>query len=157
MGDVSKFGRGKHTTRTVRLIPLGDGLLADSPGFNQPTLDGISSNELAFCFAEFRERLEAQPCRYHDCQHMAEPGCTISGAGFERYPLYVKFLAEIREREGFDVRGMQMDKRQREGAVKVKQERGGGRRLEARLESKKHRNVSRRRLKQDVLESLEDD
>lgn len=40
VGSVSKIGRGKHTTTTVRLIKLlGGGMLADTPGFGQPSLD----------------------------------------------------------------------------------------------------------------------
>jgi energy-coupling factor transporter ATP-binding protein EcfA2 len=54
VGDVSRLGRGRHTTRSVRLIPLPcGGLMADTPGFNQPTLDRISSAQLAGLFPEF--------------------------------------------------------------------------------------------------------
>jgi hypothetical protein len=48
---------------------------------------------------------------------------------------------------------MQLAKRQREGAVKVKSGRGGGARFEARLESKKHRVTSRKAAKQGLLRS----
>lgn len=58
---MSKIGRGKHTTRTVTLIelPFG-GLMADTPGFNQPTLDRVSSAELARLFPEFTAATEAE-------------------------------------------------------------------------------------------------
>jgi hypothetical protein len=46
---------------------------------------------------------------------------------------------------------MQLAKRQREGAVKLKTGRGGEARFEARLESKKHRVTSRKRAKQALL------
>lgn len=46
---------------------------------------------------------------------------------------------------------MQLAKRQREGAVKAKTGRGGETRLEARLESKRHRVTSRRSAKQSLL------
>lgn len=60
VGDVSRIGRGRHTTRTVTLIelPFG-GLMADTPGFNQPTLDRVSSAELAGLFPEFVAAQEA--------------------------------------------------------------------------------------------------
>lgn len=51
-------------------------------------------------------------------------------------------------REDFDVRVMQLTKARREGAMKAKSQRGGETRYEARLDSKKHRATSRRRLKQ---------
>jgi ribosome biogenesis GTPase len=61
VGDVSKIGRGRHTTRTVTLIelPFG-GLMADTPGFNQPTLDRVDSADLAKLFPEFNAAVEAQ-------------------------------------------------------------------------------------------------
>jgi energy-coupling factor transporter ATP-binding protein EcfA2 len=66
VGDVSRIGRGRHTTRTVTLIelPFG-GLMADTPGFNQPTLDRVSSAELAGLFPEFLAAQEAAGgCRW---------------------------------------------------------------------------------------------
>jgi len=151
VGDVSRIGRGKHTTRTVRLIRLDAGAwLADTPGFGQPELDGIAPGELASCFPEIVAATAAAPCRYADCRHVAEPGCSVRGAAppMERYPLYLKFLADVTERDASDVRGMQAAKRQREGAVKMRAERGGGAHAEARLDGRKHRRESRRAGKQ---------
>jgi hypothetical protein len=53
-------------------------------------------------------------------------------------------------REDYDVRVMQLAKARREGATKAKSGRGGATRLEARLNTKKHRATSRRRAKQDA-------
>jgi ribosome biogenesis GTPase len=60
VGDVSRMGRGRHTTRTVTLIPLPfGGLMADTPGFNQPTLDRVDSSELGGLFPEFVDAAQA--------------------------------------------------------------------------------------------------
>jgi ribosome biogenesis GTPase len=100
VGDMSRFGRGKHTTRVVRLIPLpGGGLMADTPGFGLPTLDRVPSAGLAQLFPEFRAARAAAPgggCRFVDCMHVMEPGCAVNEAGLERYPHYLKFLAEVK-------------------------------------------------------------
>lgn len=45
---------------------------------------------------------------------------------------------------------MQLTKQKREGAMKAKTGRGGATRYEARLNTKKHRSTSRRRMKQNV-------
>lgn len=69
VGEMSRIGRGKHTTRTVSLIelPFG-GLLADSPGFSQPSLDRVDSAALGELFPEFeRARHLAGGCR---CGHV---------------------------------------------------------------------------------------
>ena len=76
VGEVSgKLARGRHTTRHVELfeMPTG-GLLADTPGFNQPDLD-CSPQELIHYFPEARERLAAAHCRFSDCIHKDEPDC----------------------------------------------------------------------------------
>ena len=61
VGTVSaKLRRGKHTTRSVRLLETrsGGGMLADTPGFNQPSLEGLSLEQLPDSFPEIRSRLE---------------------------------------------------------------------------------------------------
>jgi hypothetical protein len=60
-------------------------------------------------------------------------------------------LLLLQAREDFDVRVMQLTKQRREGAMKAKTGRGGETRYEARLNSKKHRSTSRRRMKQDSV------
>lgn len=54
VGEVStRSGRGKHTTRHVSLLPLsGGGYLADTPGFNQPSLMKVTKQSLAQTFPE---------------------------------------------------------------------------------------------------------
>lgn len=59
VGSISAIGRGKHTTRTVTLLPLrSGGLIADTPGFNQPALDAVTTEELPGSFPEIAARLK---------------------------------------------------------------------------------------------------
>ena len=55
----SRSGKGRHTTRHVSLLRLpGDGgLLADTPGFSQPSLNLVTSGELGDLFPEVRSRI----------------------------------------------------------------------------------------------------
>ena len=52
IGEVStRSGRGKHTTHHVSLLPLsGGGYLADTSGFNQPSLMKVTKQSLATSF-----------------------------------------------------------------------------------------------------------
>lgn len=54
VGTVSKkSGKGKHTTRHVSLLPIASGgFLADTPGFNQPSLMKVTKKSLAETFPE---------------------------------------------------------------------------------------------------------
>jgi hypothetical protein len=56
VGTVSKkSGKGKHTTRHVSLLPIASGgFLADTPGFNQPSLLKVTKKGLAETFPEVR-------------------------------------------------------------------------------------------------------
>lgn len=55
---MSKSGRGKQTTRHVSLLPLsGGGYLADTPGFNQPSLLKVTKKSLAETFPEVLSNL----------------------------------------------------------------------------------------------------
>ncbi|TCP69763.1 ribosome small subunit-dependent GTPase A [Baia soyae] len=102
-GAVSqKIGRGRHTTRSVEIIPLETGgLVADSPGFSQLTFDGMEPADLGHCFPEFREKAEG--CRFRGCLHVNEPSCKVREASQtgeidpKRYDHYVTFLEEIKE------------------------------------------------------------
>jgi ribosome biogenesis GTPase len=104
-GDVSrKIGRGRHTTREVRLIQLDTGgFVADTPGFSALDIDFLKPEELAFTFPDIRAAETG--CRFAGCMHDAEPGCAVKAAVEEgrvprvRYENYLRFLAELREAE----------------------------------------------------------
>ena len=69
------LGRGKHTTRHVELLSLGDGYLADTPGFGTVDFTGIDAYTLS---QQFREFFEALPnCKYGQCLHINEPNCEV--------------------------------------------------------------------------------
>lgn len=137
-----KLGRGRHTTRHVELfeLPTG-GLLADTPGFNQPDLT-CAPIELAHYFPEARQRLEQQSCQFSNCLHRDEPNCAVRG-DWERYEHYLTFLAEVvAHQQAIDRRSDE------EATVKVKSKGEGQLQTEPKLAAKKYRRPSRRTEKQ---------
>ncbi len=87
-----RLRRGRHTTRHVELFPLGEGLVADSPGFNRPDPpDDLS--RLAHCFPELRRGLGLRPCRFRNCRHLGDPGCGMEEA-WDRQQIYAFCLEE---------------------------------------------------------------
>ncbi|MCT6924060.1 ribosome small subunit-dependent GTPase A [Metasolibacillus sp.] len=103
-GEISQsLGRGKHTTRHVELIEVGNGLLADTPGFSSFDFDTIEKEELTACFPEF-QRL-SENCKFRGCLHTKEPKCAVKEALASgevrqyRYEHYEQFLQEIMERK----------------------------------------------------------
>lgn len=139
VGEVSgKLNRGRHTTRHVELFELpGGGLLADTPGFNQPDLS-CEPQELVGFFPEARTRLTEARCQFSDCLHRDEPNCAVRG-DWERYGDYLEFLAEVIDRqEALQVQG------DAESTVKVKSKLKGSQEYEPKLDTKRYRRVSRR-------------
>lgn len=139
VGEVSgKLARGRHTTRHTELFELpGGGLLADTPGFNQPDLD-CSPEELVYYFPEARQRLAVASCRFSDCLHRDEPDCVVRG-DWERYEHYLEFLAQAIAHQ--TQLHQQADP---ESTLKIKSKGKGKQQYEPKLESKKYRRVSRK-------------
>lgn len=146
VGEVSgKLAKGRHTTRHVELFELPKGgLLADTPGFNQPELD-CAPEELAHYFPEARQRLAHASCQFSNCLHRHEPGCVVRG-DWERYEIYLTLIEEAIARQETLNRT-----RDEETALKVKSRRDGRAEYEPKLELKKYRRQSRRKQQQDLL------
>ncbi len=137
VNEVSaKLGLGRHTTRHVELFPIGDrGLLADTPGFTQPTLTCEPIN-LIDCFPEIQNSQGS--CQFRDCLHLNEPKCGIRG-DWERYEHYCLFLQEAFAYETSQEAIATADK-----SLKSKSGQGGTTKEEPRLVTKSHRRNSRR-------------
>lgn len=87
---------GKHTTTAGLMVrmqtsddaetgrqavsrkPAAASWLIDTPGFQRYGLNHLSESELALGFPEFQRGQEAHGrCRFFNCKHLEEPGCTI--------------------------------------------------------------------------------
>ena len=100
IGEVSQSdGKGRHTTthRELILFPNG-GILMDNPGMRELHLWG-GAEDLAESFSDI-ENLAAG-CKFRDCQHKTEPGCTVNQAvedgtlNSERLSSYHKLKEEL--------------------------------------------------------------
>lgn len=95
----TSLNRGKHTTRTVQLFKLGNGYLADTPGFSAIDLTPIKLNQLCDYFNEFKKA--SQNCKFRGCQHINEPKCEVKQLVAEgqikksRYENYLLMRKEI--------------------------------------------------------------
>ena len=105
-GTVSnKSGQGRHTTRHVELLRVGDdGFLADSPGFSILEFPTVEPRDLGFFFPEMVPLIPG--CRFNSCVHYREPDCAVKAAvgkdkevDPDRYENYVAFLEEILNQE----------------------------------------------------------
>lgn len=145
-----KLGRGRHTTRHVELFELpAGGLLADTPGFNQPDLD-CAPIELADYFPEARQRYSEADCQFADCLHRDEPNCAVRG-NWERYEHYLTFLGEAMVHQQVVDRSSDA-----EATTKVMAKGDGQLKTEPKLAAKKYRRPSRRAEKQGLQHLYQD-
>ena len=95
----TSLNRGKHTTRTVQLFPLGKGFLADTPGFSAIDFTPIKINDLCNYFVEFKRA--SVKCKFRGCQHIKEPKCEVKNLVEKheitqsRYDNYLQMRSEI--------------------------------------------------------------
>jgi ribosome biogenesis GTPase len=102
--DISaSLGRGKHTTRHVELIAVGEGLVADTPGFSSLEFMNVELEDLSSCFPEMARLSEN--CKFRGCLHLSEPKCAVKEALEDgrispyRYDHYTSFIEEIKQRK----------------------------------------------------------
>ena len=104
-GEISqKLGRGRHTTRSVELLPLENGYVADTPGFSTVDIerfDMVRKEDLPHAFREFAPYLEQ--CRFQSCAHIGEKGCAVCAAvqageiPRSRHDSYVAMYQEVKD------------------------------------------------------------
>jgi len=102
--DISDhLGRGKHTTRHVELLQIGEGLIADTPGFSSLEFPELEVQDLAYTFPDIQSY--GKNCRFRGCLHINEPGCAVKEAVEHgdirpyRYEHYQIFYEEIKNRK----------------------------------------------------------
>ncbi|WP_054940246.1 ribosome small subunit-dependent GTPase A [Paenibacillus ihuae] len=104
-GEISlRLGRGRHTTRHVELMDIGNGgFVADTPGFSQLDFLELGVEELSVCFREFASY--AENCKFRGCSHLHEPGCRVIEAwqageiADSRYEHYKLFYNEMKDKK----------------------------------------------------------
>lgn len=103
-GEISNaLKRGRHTTRKVMLLPVGQALIADTPGFSSYEDFAMTPQQLAACFPEMVAL--APECKFRGCLHLKEPGCAVKNAVKDdkirrsRYDNYVQFQTLLREQK----------------------------------------------------------
>lgn len=93
-----KDSRGRHTTARRQLSLLDTGaLLLDTPGMRELGLMAVGEN-IDESLPDIHEL--SKRCRFSDCSHLVEPGCSILQAvqsgqlSTERYENYMKLIRE---------------------------------------------------------------
>jgi ribosome biogenesis GTPase len=102
IGSLNDDDHGCHTTSVSSLISLpSGGELVDTPGFRDFAPVGISSEDIAIWFPGLMSIIEQQPCRFRNCRHRQEPGCSVKQAveqgqlSAQRYALYLHTLDDL--------------------------------------------------------------
>ena len=106
VGEVSKaLGRGRHTTRHVELLSLGeDTYIIDTPGFSSfdtAEMDLALKQHLPDTFPEFAPYVS--DCRFTGCTHTKEKGCRVLQAVKDglipasRHRSYVRLYDELKD------------------------------------------------------------
>ncbi|MCO6495300.1 MAG: ribosome small subunit-dependent GTPase A [Bacteroidetes bacterium] len=92
-----KFNKGKHTTTFAEMHFIKkDSYIIDTPGIRDFGIIDIEDKELSKLFPEFREKLGQ--CRFNNCLHINEPGCSIIESvtnyhiAYERYMSYLSMI-----------------------------------------------------------------
>ena len=97
-------GKGLHTTTFAEMfdLPFG-GKIIDTPGMREFAMMDIEPHELSHYFPEMKALINN--CRFNNCMHIEEPGCTVKAAveeneiSPERYINYLNILGTIENKK----------------------------------------------------------
>lgn len=115
-------GRGRHTTthRELHVTRIG-AMIIDTPGLRQVGLSEDMDLDVAFSdIEEFARR-----CKFTDCQHQSEPGCTIQVAleegalDADRWQNYLKLQKELAFERRKSSKALQSEERKRWAKIHV--------------------------------------
>ena len=105
-GEVSRIGRGRHTTRHSEIYNVcKQTYICDTPGFTSLNLPDVEKEDLRFYFEEFVP-FEGK-CRFNGCMHVSEPGCAVKQAvedgiiNYDRYKSYTDIFEEIKNKKKY--------------------------------------------------------
>ena len=120
--------RGRHTSTSRQMVVLDDGgILIDTPGMRELQLWETGETSLD-AFGDVHEL--AASCRFRDCRHLQEPGCSVRAAvasgelAQARYDNFQKLASELAHQERqLDARAMLEQKRQSKVMGKALQKR----------------------------------
>lgn len=105
VGEISvALNSGRHTTTHTQWYDLGAGAVGegawlDSPGFQTFGIQQIGAMRLASLMPDLD--VHAQGCRFANCTHRQEPGCTVRAAleagriAASRYRIYLELFEEL--------------------------------------------------------------
>jgi ribosome biogenesis GTPase / thiamine phosphate phosphatase len=96
--EISSYHlKGQHATTFAEMFPLtGGGYIIDTPGIKEFGLTDFNRQEVAERFPEMRAIMHE--CRYSNCTHTREPGCSVIKAFEEgripasRYENYLRIF-----------------------------------------------------------------
>ncbi len=104
---MRKHDRGRHTTTTVQLHPLGGGgFVADTPGIKELKPWEMSKDDLEAFFIEMHPFNDL--CKFRNCTHLHEPGCAVLEAvknkqiDSVRLESYRRFYNEVVQKESHE-------------------------------------------------------
>lgn len=88
---------GKHTTTFTKSFAFGqNGLLIDSPGFQEYGLSHLHPSQVEHGMPEFKSLLGQ--CQFRDCRHLDEPGCAVKAdttIDTRRYELFCAVMRDL--------------------------------------------------------------
>lgn len=99
----NKTKRGRHTTRSVKLIELDfGGYVLDTPGFTSLELEDINEFNLKDYYKDFNKYESG--CKFRTCMHISEPNCAVKQAVLDnkisedRYNRYIEIYNQLKNK-----------------------------------------------------------